>query len=340
MTGGAGFFGGILRDRLLADGCDVVSVDLLPDHASREGLRTVQGDIRDRVMIEKLFADNNFDVVYHCAAMLAHAVKDKRQLWTSNVDGTRVLAEVARDHGVGKFVFISSNCLWGKNFGRPVVEDDVPEPVELYGLSKWEGEKALLALRDDLDSVIIRTPTIMDSGRLGLLAILYSFIEEGRKVWMVGPGTNRYQFVHAADLADACVKGAAATGSHLFNVGSDDVKPLREVYQHVIDRAGTGSRVASLPKAPTIAAMRLAHLLRISPLGPYHYKMIAEDFIFDTSKIKRELGWQAGLRNEDMLLEAYTSYVEGRQLDRDVSTLSAHQQPAKMGAIRLLKALS
>ncbi len=340
VTGGAGFFGGILRDRLLADGCEVVSLDRLPDHASQERLRTVQGDIRDRELLEKLFADNRFDAVFHCAALLAHAVKDKRELWTSNVDGTRIVAQVARNHAVRKLVFISSNCLWGKNFDRPVVEEDLPEPVELYGRSKWAAERVLLELRGDLDSVILRTPTIMDSGRLGLLAILYSFIEEGRKVWVVGAGTNRYQFVHAPDLADACVRAVDAVGSQVFNVGSDDVKPLREVYQYVIDSAGTGSRVASLPKAPTVAAMRLAHLLRLSPLGPYHYKMIAEDFVFDTSKIKRELGWRPGLRNEEMLLAAYASYLDRSSHDGDTSALSAHRQRASMGAIRLLKALS
>ncbi len=84
----------------------------------------------------------------------------------------------------------------------------------------------------------------------------------------------------------------------MSNVGSDEVKPLREVYQHVIDQAGTGARVASLPKAPTLAAMRLADALKVSPLGPYHWRMIAEDFLFD---------------------------------------VSAHRQPAKMGAIRILK---
>ena len=83
---------------------------------------------------------------------------------------------------------------------------------------------------------------------------------------------------------------------------------MREVYAAVIAAAGgkPGSRagrarVRSLPKAPTLAAMRLAYALKVSPLGPYHYKMIAEDFLFDTTRIKQRLGWQPTLTNEEML---------------------------------------
>lgn len=82
------------------------------------------------------------------------------------------------------------------------------------------------------------------------------------------------------------------------------MKPLREVYQAVIDAAGSTSNVRSLPLKPAVAAMRLAHRLHLSPLGPYHYRMIAEDFMFDTSKIQERLGWHPTLTNEEMLVQA------------------------------------
>ncbi|MBW3580057.1 MAG: NAD(P)-dependent oxidoreductase [Actinobacteria bacterium] len=340
VTGGAGFFGDILKRRLLADGFDCVSIDLQPELLSHPRLTSVRGDIRDGVLVDKLFSEHRFDAVFHCAAILAHAVKDKDFLWSSNVDGTEVLARNAAAHDVGKFVFISSNCLWGESFGRPVTEDDPPAPVEIYGRSKWEGEKVLGRFTDQLDIVVLRSPTIVDAGRLGLLAILFDFIREGRKVWVVGKGDNRYQFVYALDLADACVRALDAPRSTRYNVGSDDVKTLAEVYQYVIDQAGTGARVASLPKAPTLAGMRLAGALRISPLGPYHWRMIAENFTFDTSRIKDELGWRPTLTNEEMLAEAYKSYERDYDEIRQRRDVSAHRQPAKMGAIRVLKWLS
>jgi UDP-glucose 4-epimerase len=340
VTGGAGFFGDVLKRRLLGDGFDCVSIDLQPDPMAHPRLRSVRGDIRDAGLLDELFGDHRFDAVFHCAAMLAHAVKDKDLLWGSNVDGTAVLARLTAQHGVPKLVFISSNCLWARSFHRPVVEQDEPEPVEIYGRSKWEAERVLERHHGDFDSVILRTPTIIDTGRLGLLAILFDFIREGRRVWVVGRGDNRYQFVYAPDLADACVLALGHSGSACYNVGSDDVKPLREVYEHVIREAGTGARVASLPERPVLAAMRIAGALKLSPLGPYHWRMIAEDFVFDTSKIKAELSWKPTLTNGQMLAEAYHGYVRDFEEIHSRTDVSAHRQPAKMGVIRLLKWLS
>ncbi len=340
LTGGGGFFGGLLKQRLLADGRRVVSLDVVAQEKGPEGLFAVQGDIRDGALLDRILAEHAIRSVLHCAAVLAHAVKDEAALWSANVDGTRTLAERARAHGVGGFVFTSSNCLWGRAFDRPVTEDDPPEPVEVYGRSKWEGEQILDKFRDDMNVVVLRCPTIMEEGRLGLLAILFEFIDEGRKVWVVGGGRNRYQFIYAGDLVEACLLAENHGRSRVFNIGSDDVKSFREVYDHVIARAGTGARVASLPKGPTLLAMRFAHALKLSPLGPYQYKMIAEDFVFDTGRIKRELGWAPTLTNEEMLHRAYDYYHRNRREIEARRGVSAHKEAAKMGIIRLLKWLS
>jgi nucleoside-diphosphate-sugar epimerase len=66
-----------------------VSIDLEKDGYKHKNFRAVQGDIRNRKTLEKIFSENSFDAVFHLAAILAHSVKDKRFLWTSNVDGTR-----------------------------------------------------------------------------------------------------------------------------------------------------------------------------------------------------------------------------------------------------------
>lgn len=340
VTGGSGFFGGILKRKLLDSGAAVVNIDLQDDEEKHPGLISIKGDIRNAALMERIYSEHRFDAVFHCAAILAHATSDKNFLWTSNVDGTRMVAEGARRHSVSHFVFISSNCLWGKGYRRPITEEEPPAPVEIYGRSKWEGEKILQSFQGDLNVVSIRSPTIIDHGRLGLLAILFEFIDEGRKVWAVGGGGNRYQFIYAQDLADACIRGASFPRTDIFNIGSDNVKSIREIYQYVIERAGTGARVATLPKDSTLLAMRIAHHLRISPLGPYHYKMIAEDFLFDTRKIKSDLNWRPTLTNEEMLHRSYVYYQENRRAIEARTNVSAHKQAAKMGVIRLLKWLS
>ncbi|MGI9252087.1 MAG: NAD-dependent epimerase/dehydratase family protein, partial [Pseudohongiellaceae bacterium] len=189
----------------------------------------------------------------------------------------------------------------------------------------------------DFSTVIIRCPTIMDEGRLGLLAILFEFIDEGRKVWVVGGGDNVYQFIYAQDLIAACKLALDYHQSDIFNIGSDDVKPFRDVYNFVIEKAATGARVASLPKRPALLAMKLAYWLKLSPLGPYQYKMIAEDFVFDTSKIKRAPNWKPTYTNEEMLYKAYDYYHKHSADIRNRKDVSAHKQATEMGVIRVLK---
>jgi UDP-glucose 4-epimerase len=340
VTGGAGFFGGILKQRLLADGAEVVSIDLVPDAARHPALTSIQGDIRDKGKMQELFAVHRFTAVFHIAAQLAHGKMSRDLLWTSNVDGTRIVAECARNAGVKKLVFTSTNCLWASAMGRPVREDDPPAPAELYGESKLAGELLLHTFEKDLDVVILRCPTIIDSGRLGLLAILFEFIRENKTVWVVGSGANHYQFIYAGDLAQACIQALDYAGSDVFNVGSDNVPSLRGCYEAVIAEAGSRSRVRSLPKGPTLAAMRFAHALKISPLGPYHYRMIAEDFTFDTTRIREAMGWRPTVTNSEMLTAAYRYYAENHDEIEKRDNVSAHSKAASMGVLRLLKWIS
>jgi UDP-glucose 4-epimerase len=339
ITGGSGFFGGILKRRLLSEGFSCINLDLVPDSDRDSLLISIQGDLRNKDLLAEIFSKHQISAVMHCAAMLAHGSVNEKDVWSSNVDGTRNIADACRASGVRKLVFTSTNCLWASNLGHPVREDEPPAPIEIYGRSKLAAEQ-LLAEYNDLHTVVLRCPTIIDSGRLGLLAILFEFIRDGKKVWVVGNGGNRYQFVYAQDLATACILAMKYNGSGTFHVGSDNVRPLREIYQSVIDAAGSRSRIASLPRRPAIAAMKLAHAFRISPLGPYHYGMIAEDFAFDTTKIRQTLGWHPTLSNEEMLVRAYNYYAQQHDEIHARKNVSAHSKPSSMGIIRLLKWIS
>jgi len=85
--------------------------------------------------------------------------------------------------------------------------------------------------------------------------------------------------------------------------------------------------------------MKLAHRLGISPLGPCHYWMIAEDFMFDTSKIQARLGWRPALTSEEMLVQAYRYYETRGEEIHQRESIAAHSR-APMGVIRLLKWVS
>lgn len=341
VTGGAGFFGGILKRHLLRQRWHVTSVDRVPDPSWHPHLTKITGDLRDPWLLNSVFRRARYDAVFHCAAVLAHGMDlDEDDLWTSNVNATRMMAAACRSHGVPKLIFTSTNCLWAGNVGHAIREDEVPDPAEIYGRSKLAAEHILCRYANDLDVVILRCPTIIDRGRLGLLAILFEFIHDGKTVWIVGDGSNRCQFIYAADLVRACMAAVRPGVCDIFHVGSDGVQPLRELFQAVIDAAGSASQVRSLPRTASLATMRIAHRLGISPLGPYHSSMIAEDFLFDTTKIKQRLGWRPTLTNAEMLVEAYRCYANRREEINQRTDVSAHSQAAPMGVIRLLKWVS
>jgi UDP-glucose 4-epimerase len=340
VTGGSGFLGTLLVAKLLDEGHAVTSIDLLPSGQTHPRLNAVVGDIRDRAALDTILSLGTFDAVLHCAALLAHGSITAAELMSHNAHGTRVLAEATAQAGVAKLVYLSSNCLWGHGFDHPVSEAEEPAPCEPYGVSKLEGESILAGFGNRFETVTIRCPTIIDEGRLGLLAILFEFIADDNRVVLVGKGANRYQFIYAADLIDAMLKAAHCQGSHTFGIGSDNVPTMAGCFQQVIDGAQSKSKLLALPKAPMIWAMKLAHLLRISPLGPYHYRMIASSFVFDTTAIKRVLGWQPTLTNGEMMLKAYRYYNHNRQEIAARKDVSAHRQATKMGVIRVLKALT
>ena len=177
----------------------------------------------------------------------------------------------------------------------------------------------------------------MDEGRLGLLSLLFEFIDDNKKIPIVGNGKNKYQFIYAKDMVAAMKLALKYNKTAIFNIGSDNVKTFNEVYKYVIDKSGSKSRLFQFPKYLMILAMKICYLLHISPLGPYQYKMISSSFVFDTSKIKEELGFKPSLTNEEMLYKAYMYYHNNRKEIEGRENVSAHKKNAKMGIIKLLK---
>lgn len=339
VTGGAGYFGGILARYLADRGIDVVSLDRLADPDPDARIVEVVADLRHAEEIGAVLDDQGpFDAVFHCAALMGHEDHSAKDLWESNVTGTEILADAAIGAGVRKLVYTSASCVFGKPYDHPVTEDEPVCPIDTYGRSKLEAERILAARAGRLDADVLRCPTIVSAGRLGLVAILFEFAREGRRIYLAGDGSNRHSFIHALDLAEACLLAARAPGSHVYHVGGDGVRPLREVYASVIEEAGSSSRLVRIPEGLATAALALMHRLGVSPLGPYHARLISGSFVFDTTRIEEDLGWRPARTHEDMVHEAYRFYAANEAERSD--DLSATRQGAKLGILRLVKLLS
>ncbi|CAN5460287.1 hypothetical protein BH18ACT1_BH18ACT1_13310 [soil metagenome] len=185
---------------------------------------------------------------------------------------------------------------------------------------------------------IVRPRTILGHGRLGIMAVLFEFVAEGAPVYVLDGGHNRYQFVHANDLADACLRAGERPGPAVYNIGSTEFGTMRETLQALVDHARTGSRVRSLPSAPAAAAMKVLAGLGQAPFAPYHWLLYGESLWFDTTRARTELGWEPQHSNSEMVIESYEWFLAHRGALAG-STGSHHQSPVRLGLLKLLKRL-
>lgn len=339
VTGGSGYFGCLLRDRLLARGDTVRIFDRVDAGDRPQGVDYMGGDIRDAAVVRRACED--VDVVYHNVAQVPLA-KDRALFWAVNYGGTENLLTACRDARVRKLVHTSTSAIFGVPERNPVDEATAPTPMEEYGRAKLAAERlaAAFAAEHGLDVTIIRPRTIVGHGRLGIFQILFNWVEEGRNIPVLGKGDNRYQFVHADDLADACVRAAERPGSTVYNIGAERFGTMREVLEALCRHAGTGSRVYSVPMGLAVAAMRVTGALGLSPLGPYHSLMYGRSLYFDVAKAKRELGWRARWSNDEMLCQSYDWYRAHKAEIMNVEGASPHRSALKQGVLALLRRLS
>ncbi|MGH9033865.1 MAG: NAD-dependent epimerase/dehydratase family protein [Acidimicrobiia bacterium] len=336
ITGGSGYFGTVLTDLALARGDRVRIFDVNPP-APREGaVEYVAGDVRDRGALRA--ACEGIDAVLHNVAQVPLA-RDRELFWSVNVLGTANLLVAARDAGVGKVVHTSSSAVFGIPDANPVTEDSRCRPLEAYGRAKLQAEVLCReAVDSGLDVTVVRPRTILGHGRLGIMAILFEFVAEGAPVFVLGGGANRYQFVHASDLADACLKAAAREKPAVYNVGATEFGTMRETLQALVDHAATGSRVRSLPTGPARAGMRALAGLGLAPFAAYHWLLYGESLWFDTTRARTELDWQPVHSNASMVVESYEWFLAHRH-ELGAAQGSHHQSPARLGLLRVLKRL-
>jgi nucleoside-diphosphate-sugar epimerase len=334
VTGGSGYFGNLLVARLLARGDQVRVFDILDADDRPDNVEFMQGDIRDKQAVNA--AVSGADIIHHNVAMVPLA-KDKDAFWSVNSNGTLNLLEAARSAGTGKVVYTSSSAVFGIPEQLPVDEFVTPRPAEAYGMAKLAGEEMCWRFADEgLDVSIIRPRTIMGHGRLGIMQILFDWIREGRNIPVFDGGNNRYQFVHADDLADACILAADRAGPRAYNIGADRFGTMRETLEALTRHAGTGSRVRSVPSAPAVAMMKLTSSLGLSPLGAYHSLMYGQDMYFDGSRAHDELGWSARYSNEEMFCESYDWYLNHFDEVLAQPSASHHRSPVKQGVLDLV----
>lgn len=337
VTGGSGYLGEVVTRRLLERGARVRVLDLVDNADRPAAVEFVHGDVRNAAVVRD--ALEGVEVVHHNVAQVPLA-KDREQFWSVNVAGVRTMLDEALRRGVRKVVLVSSSAIYGVPETNPVTLDVVPVPREAYGAAKLEGERvAQDYLRRGMDISIVRPRTVLGHGRLGIFQILFEWVRKGRPVYTLGRGDNRYQFVHADDLVDVCLRAADVPGPSVFLAGTDRFGTMRNLLEGLARHAGTGTVVRALPFRPTQLAMAVTSKLGISPLGDYHTLMYGREMFFDIGETKRALSWTPKYSNDEMIAQSYDWYVGHRDEVLARRDASHHRSPVKLGILKLLELL-
>ena len=185
------------------------------------------------------------DVIMHETAALP--LWKPADIFSTNVDGTRIVLRLAKKHDIDGVVFISSTAVYGVPKKHPLEETDPVVGVGPYGESKIQAEEACVKARaDGLCVPIIRPKTFIGTGRLGVFQILCDWVESGTRIPLIGDGSNTYQLL---DVEDPCEidlplpRGVSEKVNDTYNVGSDDLRPVKEYVGQLCDYAKTGSRI-------------------------------------------------------------------------------------------------
>ena len=313
ISGGAGFLGLHLARRLLADGFAVRTLDIAPlAEPELEGaLEELRGDVRDPAACARLV--EGADVLVHAAAALP-ILGSREAIRSVNVGGTATLLASAFEAGVARTILISSTAVYGVPEKHPIEEDDPLVGVGHYGESKIEAEQVTREFAQrGLDIVIVRPKTFVGPERLGVFEILFDWIREGRRIYVLGEGRNRYQLLAVADLVEAVIRCAEAdVAGATLNIGAGEFGTVREDIEALIGHAGSSSRVTPVPARPAELILRALELARLSPLAEWHYRTAHRDSFVDVSRAERLLGWRPRLSNAQALIETYDWYLANR----------------------------
>jgi nucleoside-diphosphate-sugar epimerase len=338
VTGGAGFLGINLIRYLQARGHECVSLDIAEfDYSDmKDKVTVVKGDIRKEKDVER--AMQGVDQVVHTAAALP--LYSPKDIYTTDVEGTRMIMEVAHRHNVQRAVMISSTAVYGIPDHHPLVENDRLQGVGPYGEAKIQAEMVCLEYRGKGMVVpIIRPKSFIGPERLGVFAMLYDWALTGHNFPMIGSGKNRYQLLDVEDLCQAiylCMTLPEETVNDTFNIGAKVFTTMKGDYQAVLDYAGKGKRIIGFPAAPAIFALRILEALHLSPLYKWVYETASKDSFVSIEKAERVLGYKPLYSNKDALIRNYQWYVDHLHQFQNKSGVS-HRVPWGQGALSILK---
>lgn len=278
VTGGAGFIGSHLIDRLVADGVDEIvvidnmfrgSADRIADHLASRRVTLITGDVRDNDLLGRTFADA--DTIYHLAAQsnVMGAVSDIGYSFGSNVIGTFNVLQAAATNNVRRVVFTSSREVYGEVRELPVREDHPLDAKNSYGASKAAGEIYCRVFQSTygLETAIVRLANVYGPRDIGRVIPLWlGWAQKGQPLTVYG-GQQVIDFVHVDQVVDALVRVSTAdVAGTPINIGSGQGTPILDLAKRVVAAVGSEARLDLQPARSVEVAKFTAEVSRMRAL--------------------------------------------------------------------------
>jgi UDP-glucuronate 4-epimerase len=300
VTGGAGFIGSHLVDRLLARDCRVMVLDDFNDyydprikranvaaHLKDERYTLVEGDIRDRELLARIFHGGNFDIVVHLAARAG--VRPSLTLaplyCDVNVGGTSLLLDAAVRAGIRKFVFASSSSVYGDNEKVPFSETDpVDNPVSPYAATKRAAELVCHSYHHlhGMDISCVRFFTVYGPRQRPEMAIhkFTRLISEGKPVPMFGDGATQRDYTYIDDIIDGIISIIERhRGYEIYNLGDSNPISLAQLIDLIQKALGKRAVIKREPPQPGDVRRTFADIEKARRMLGYEPRVPIDDGI-------------------------------------------------------------
>ncbi len=316
VTGGTGFIGSHLVERLLSRGYKVrclIRNDKKKGYLEELPVEFFTGDLFSTAALEK--GITGVDYVYHVAGVVGS--RNKEGFYTQNRDGTKNIVEsTARiNPNLSKFVFVSSGAAVGPAAAQSMVDESTPyHPITTYGKSKMAAELEVMKFNDSLPITIVR-PTAVYGPRDPATFDYFNTMNKGLEP-LVGFKDKRVSLVHSTDLVSGIVLAGESKDSagQKYFLGSDRPYTWREIGDTTRGVIGKKAFRIRLPEPLVYAVAFTAGLFSLFSEKPSVLNfekgrdMVQDSWTFDSSKAKRELGYNPVVALPDGIRETVDWY--------------------------------
>jgi len=339
ITGGAGFLGLHLASYLHKKKCELTLIDIQQFDKKEYGknYKLALCDIRDKKKLAGLIKRN--DIIIHAAAALP--LWKKEDIYTTNIDGTRNILELAKKNDIKRVIYISSTAVYGIPKKHPIEEEDPRIGVGAYGESKILAEDLCFrAIDKGLNVTILRPKTFVGTGRLGVFEILFDWIYDGKKIPMIGNGSNKYQLLDVDDLVEAiylfCIK-TKGNYNNAFNIGAGEFSTVKKDLGELFKFAKSGSTIFTTPAFLVKKALWFFEKIKVSPLYQWVYDTADKDSFVSIDKITRTLNWKPKYSNAQALIKSYSWYLKNYTEIKSKTSGVTHTVGWKQGVLKIFK---